>query len=349
MQDYSVVRDPPISHYKMALLNLPSEIFQQVISETVTYENFLELRLVHSFFNDTIRDSAEYLTKQLLQAYQVSDHVLSLQYQIGDSGEDTRGAERKLSSFLRLHRDVATCIELEEVLDTHRERFAAWADVPAKGFGSLESVLIFSAFQREVKRSIEAEVNAELSTKVTCADPNNNHLIWLKLDQQFMDFVKLGLTIDDLQALMTIANFCAVSARFVDAILTSRYFFSDAGASDHWQNEQLGSALLAERILWRGPAWLAKMLRQNADKTAPTISAQRQDPVPGNDDHTMWTGSRAEAAILTANGLARFLWKERAQRLELERKAAETLGTETTVRRELKVDPAVWRGSSGGF
>src|SRR6202453_1610170 len=34
VQDYSVVRDPPISHYKMALLNLPSEIFQQVISET---------------------------------------------------------------------------------------------------------------------------------------------------------------------------------------------------------------------------------------------------------------------------------------------------------------------------
>jgi hypothetical protein len=313
----------------MTLLNLPSEIFQQVISETVTYDNFLELRLVHSFFNDTIRDLAEYLTQQLLQAYQVSDHILSLQYQIEDSGEDTRGAEEKLSSLLRLHRDVATCIELEEVLDTHRERFAVWTDVPAKGFGSIESVLVFSAFQRELKRSIEAQVKAELATKITCAGPNNDHLIWLKLDQQFMDFVKLGLTVDDLQALMTIANFCAVSTRFVDTILTSRYFFNDAGVSDRWQNEQLGSALLAERILWRGPAWLAKMLRQNVDKTAPTATAQRQDPVPANDDHTMWTGSRAEATILTANGLARFLWKERAQRLELERKAAETLGMKT--------------------
>lgn len=339
----------------MPLLSLPSEILQQIISDTVTYNIFRSLRLVHSLFNDTIRGSADHLTRQLLQAYQVSSHILSLQPQADGIKNGTKGAEKQLLLLLRLHREVATCIELEEMLDAHREKFALnpmWADVPAKGFGSMESVLVFSAFRYELKRSIEAEVDAKSSTMVACASPKNDHLTWLNLDQQFMNFVKVGLTVENLSALMTIVNFCAVSTRFIDTIMTSRCFFNDAGASDHWQNEQLGSALLAERILWMGPAWLAKVLSKDVNKIAPVGAGvvEHQIPVTSDDDHTIWTGSRMEAAQLTANGLARFLWKIRAQRLALERKAAETLGTQTKkASSELKVDPAVWRGSSGGF
>ena len=56
-----------------------------------------------------------------------------------------------------------------------------------------------------------------------------------------------------------------------------------------------------------------------------------------------------EAARLTAIGVAPLLWKERAMKLELERQVAETSGKETKqIKSDLRVDAAVWRGSSGG-
>lgn len=336
----------------MSLLALPPELFQQILSETATFENFTSLRLVHPHFDNIIRTSAEYLMKGVVRAQNVSDHVFSLHQQYDRKKTGTELLEQQLSSLLRLHKNVATCIRLERVLDAHREKFAAfpiWADVPAKGFGSIESVLIFSAFQRELIRSVQAQDESQFSGMIARADASNDHFEWLKLDQRFMDFIRDQLTVDDLQALMTIVNFCAISTRFIDTILTSRYYFNDAGASDHWQNEQLGSALLAERILWRGPSWLAKMLCQSIQSNAPAIVVQQNGSLDVSDDHTMWTGSRAEAARLAANGIARFLWKERALKLELEQRLAETSGVEMKpLRPDLRVDAAVWRGSSGG-
>ena len=344
-----------VLHNKMPLLALPSEILQQILSETMSHENFAQLRLVHSHVSDTIRASADYLTRRLVQAHGVSDHVFSLQQRIYRSTEAAKGDEQKVFFLLKLHKNIATCVELERVLDTHREKFAAfpiWADVPAKGFGSIESVLVFSAFQRELKRSVDALDDTKLPTTVARAGPRNDHFVWLNLDRDFMDFIRVQLTVDDLQALMTIVNFCAISTRFVDTILASRYYFNDAGASDHWQSEQLGSALLAERILWGGPSWLARMLNRNVDNGAQAVIAQPGIAFGADDGHTIWTGSQAEAVRLTANGVARFLWKERAHKLEreLEQKAAETSSIEIKiVRPDLKVDAAVWRGSSGGF
>lgn len=311
----------------MSILTLPFEIFQQVLSGTITfsYENFISLRLVHSQFDNTIRASAEYLVKKLVHARNVPEHVLSLHQHFDGSRSGTNRAEQKLSSLLRLYKDVATCIQLEELLDAHREKFAAisiWADVPAKGFGSFQSVLVFSAFQRELMRSIEVCDEADLAL-IARADADNKDFEWPKLDGSFMDFVRVQMSVDDLQALMTIVNFCAISIRFIDTILKSRYYFNNTGGSGHWHNEQLESALLAERILWRGPSWLAKTLHQNFETNTQAIPLRQHATLAAHDDHIMWAGSRAEVEKLTANGVARFLWKERARKLEIERIGAE--------------------------
>lgn len=334
----------------MSLFSLPSEIFQQILSETVPSGNFTCLRLVHSHFNNTIRVSAEHLMRSLVQSRNVSDRVLDLHQQFEGPEAGTQVIDQKLSLLLRLHHNVATCVRLESVLDLSREKFAAfpiWADVPAKGFGSIEAVLVFAAFQHELVKSIRAQEQGRFPNTIARANHNNDHLEWLNLDQRFMDFVRDQLTVDDLQTVMTIVNFCAISTRFIDTILTSRYYFNDAGETDHWQNEQLGSALLAERILWGGPSWLAKTLHQSRSQVMPT---QQRTDTTAKDEDTMWVGSREEAAQLTANGVARFLWKERARKLDSELRLAETAGIETKpVRQDLRIDAAVWRGSSGGW
>jgi hypothetical protein len=331
----------------MSIFALPSEIFQQILSETMTFQNFTSLRLVHPHFNDTIRVSAEHLMRSLVRSQNVSDRVLSLSQQFEGIKAGNEPAEQKLSALLRLHQNVATGVRLEAVLDAHREKFVAfpiWADVPAKGFGRIESVLLFAAFQHELVRAAEVCEGGGFPRMIARANSSNDHFQWLKLDQRFADFVRDQLTVDDLQALITIVNFSAISTRFIDTILTARYYFNDARATDHWQNEQLGSALLAERILWEGPSWLAKSLHQSV-----TPALQQLTITAAALERTIWTGSRGEAAQLTANGVARLLWKERVMKLELERQVAETSGMETKQRRsDLRVDAAVWRGSSGG-
>ena len=333
----------------MSLFALPSEIFQQVLSHTVEFENFASLRLVHPHFNSTIRASAEYLMRNIIFSQNISGRVLCLYQQVDEPSVDTVLTDQKLSSLLRLHQDMTTCVLLEAVLEAHRDKFSQfpiWSDVPAQGFNHIESVLVFSAFQYELVRSVEAQAESKSSTMIARAKLNNNNFDWLKLSQRFIHFVRDQLTVDDLEALMIIANFCAISTRFMDTILTSRCEFNDAGPTGHWQNEQLGSALLTECILWEGPSWLAKSLHESI---SPTVSVQRQSKIPADNHNTIWTGSRGNAARLTANGIARFLWKERARKLELERHLNEALGTKTTATRpDLKVDAAVWRGSSGG-
>lgn len=333
----------------MSLFALPSEIFQQVLSHTVGFENFASLRLVHPHFNSTIRASAEYLMRNIIFSQNISGRVLCLYQQVDEPSVDTVLTDQKLSLLLRLHQDMTTCVLLEAVLEAHRDKFSQfpiWSDVPAQGFNHIESVLVFSAFQYELVRSVEAQAESKSSTMIARAKLNNNNFDWLKLSQRFIHFVRDQLTVDDLEALMIIANFCAISTRFMDTILTSRCEFNDAGPTGHWQNEQLGSALLTECILWEGPSWLAKSLHESI---SPTVSVQRQSKIPADNHNTIWTGSRGNAARLTANGIARFLWKERARKLELERHLNEALGTKTTATRpDLKVDAAVWRGSSGG-
>lgn len=236
----------------MSIFALPSEIFQHILSETVAFRNFTGLRLVHLHFNNTVRVSAEHLMRSLVRSQNVSDRVLSLNQQFEGIKAGTELAEQRLFALLRLHQNVVTCGRLEAVLDAHREKFIAfpiWADVPAKGFGSIGSVLVFAAFQHELVRAVEVCEVGGFPRMIARANSSNDHFQWLKLDQRFVDFVQDQLTVDGLQALMTIVNFCAISTRFIDTILTSRYYFNDAGATDHRQNEQLGSALLAERIL----------------------------------------------------------------------------------------------------
>lgn len=286
--------------------------------------------------------------RSLIRSHEVSDRVLALHQQYEGSILGVRLAEQKLHALLRLNQNVATCVGLESVLDAHREKFAAfpiWADVPTKGFGSIEAVLVFAAFQHELLRSVKAPKEGRAPTMIARASSNNAHFDWLPFDQRFKDFVRNKLTVDDLQALMTVVNFCAVSTRFIDTILTSRYYFNDAGATGHWQDEQLGSALLAEHILWGGPAWLAKALHQS---TSPVTQGQHRTGHEVNDQNTMWKGSRGEAAHLTANGVARFLWRERARKLELEREAVEASNVDIgPARVEVRLDVVVWRGSSG--
>ena len=333
----------------MSLFALPSEIFQQVLSESVGFENFASLRLVHPHFNSTIRASAEHLMRNIICSQNVSDHVLRLYQQVDKTNIDTVLTDQKLFSLLRLHQNVATCVRLEAILGAHRDkfsRFPVWSDVPAQGFNHIESVLLFSAFQYQLVKSVEAQAEGNSSTMIARAKVNHKNFDWLKLGQGFMNFVRDQLTVDDLEALMIIANFCAISSRFMSTILTFRCDFSDAGATNHWQNEQLDSALLTECILWGGPSWLTKSLH---DSISPTVSVQSQSEITAEDHITIWSGFRRDAARLTANGAARFLWKERARKLALERQLDKTSGMKKKATRpDLKVDAAVWRGSSGG-
>ncbi len=181
-----------------------------------------------------------------------------------------------------------------------------------KGFANIQEVLVFSAFQRALRRNaFRAQDGDQTPTRIAIAGSGDDHFVWISLDQRLTDFIEHELTIADLQALMTIVNFCAISTRLVDTILTWRCCFSDAGAADRWQDIQLGSALLAEKILWRGPSWLARMLCKNVDKDLLTIPVQPHmiTSLSADNDHTLWTGPRAEAVRFTANGIARLLWK----------------------------------------
>lgn len=139
----------------MSIFALPSEIFQHILSETVAFPNSTGLRLAHPHFNDTIRVLAQHLMRRLVRSSNVSDRVLSLHQQFDGMKAGTEFAEQKLSALLRLHQSVATCGRLEALVDAHSEKSIACpkrADVAAKGFGSIESVLVFAAFQSELVR-----------------------------------------------------------------------------------------------------------------------------------------------------------------------------------------------------
>jgi hypothetical protein len=75
--------------------------------------------------------------------------------------------------------------------------------------------------------------------------------------------------------------------------------------------------VLMEHVIWRGPLWVAQVLRLQC----PSLGEFREDGCRQSVDERLanegiWNGTRQEAARLVANGVARLLWKERQLRIE---------------------------------
>ena len=260
----------------MPLLNLPPEIFRKVLFETMTAssEDFIKLRLVHPHFDITIRASAKYLMNCICSTRNVPVRVLSLQQESTGSKKDTSLIDESIHSLLRIVKDAILYIQLENLLYTYRKKLLSislWADVPVKTFGHMESVVVFASFHRELMRGVESNDDTLSSPMLARVAHNKRSMEWLSLSRRFIGFVRTQLTVDDLQTLMTMINFYATSTRFTDTILKSRHHLNESGTSGHGQNERIESALLAEHVLWRGPAWLRNALQHSAEQNTPPI------------------------------------------------------------------------------
>jgi hypothetical protein len=177
---------------------------------------------------------------------------------------------------------------------------------------------------------------------VLAPSPNNEHSVSGLLSKNFVRLVKETLGLEELESAIAAINMSTI--KLWSSLLLFRPKDSTVGSfgSLTGVSSNADQAILAEHVIWKGPSWVARILERY---TSPTSGQTGLENLPDVTivEQGIWKGSREEGARLAANGVARLLWKERQDKIE--QRAHDSKGRIAIA--DLRVDPAVWRGSSG--
>ncbi|ETI22241.1 hypothetical protein G647_06314 [Cladophialophora carrionii CBS 160.54] len=326
----------------MLIFNLPKEVLAQIVRYANFNGDLPGLRLVHPRLLGVLGYQYRLLLEDTLLRYGISSRTLSL-YRSQHVGRPFPHSDLDpvmldvlaLDRFLRETGSLAVDAEqalrpLHNVLVEHQP-------------SSREPFMLFAAFTRVLNSS--TTVSHTTAFDLLAPSPNGAQTYSKRYSDSFLRFLKQELTLVELEAIIGAISVCAMklwSTVFVfrpkDSTVTG--FGSLSGAS--FNTDQ---AILTEHIIWKGPLWAARVLELYGPAETGATSTTQVDAVVGNNliKDAVWRGTREEGARLAANGLARLLWKERQERIEA--KASST--AEKISITDMRVNPSVWRGSSG--
>lgn len=327
------------------LLDLPTETLVQISQHVIFNGDLPRFRQVNSRLHEISQGQSCHFLDSLCQRYGLRISVVDLYFRKKlesnalEFGEPRLVDVLALDHFLRIVDIVAA--EVEKALQSGTEIHRAHSRRINR-----ESFLHFAILSHLLRLS-----QTVLSMTGTVLAPCNSGETFAPklLSNSFVELVQHDLTLLDLESIITAINVCVTKLwstiflfRPKDSTVSS--FGSLSGYS--FNTDQ---AILTEHAIWKGPKWVAQVLRRYAGSSmdeADAISTPRADKEPDDQIVTkgIWRGTHENGALLAANGVARLLWKERQQKIEQAKRgdAGRTVAITNT-----HANPVVWRGSAG--
>ncbi|KAJ9606820.1 hypothetical protein H2200_008830 [Cladophialophora chaetospira] len=189
-----------------------------------------------------------------------------------------------------------------------------------------------------------SKVSHSTTSDVLVPAPDGRQTFSKSFSDEFVHFLKEELTLEELEAIIAAISVCVTrlwSAVFMFRPKDSTVVGFSSLSGTSFSTDQ---AILTEHVIWRGPLWVSRILDQYGP--GERVATQIGDEIEVEEilvKEGLWKGSREEGARLAANGVARLLWKERQERIETKANASAGKVNITDIR----VNPSVWRGSSG--
>ncbi len=311
---------------RACLQNLLSELLLLILVQATGNCDVPNLRLVNSGLNQIVVEHHRALFLGLCWTHSLPDTLLDAYFTHHAVKAD--GVE----GLLFLSREVST---LETFCKDEQHLIGGDSGIQNR---TLTHLLWFSTFTSALKAGVDLQQNPQ---DILAPSGTIDSAVPLAMTYSFKDWIKNSLSLTELEAIITAINIAASklwASVFLYKVHSSRVN-TFASLSGHTFN--IEQAILTEHIIWHGPRWAGRLL------TSPAL---------GNTDsleHRLhlfgpWFGSKEDGARIAANGLARFLWKERQRKVdeEREKKAQQSLQGQAVVA-TLSINPAVWRGSAG--
>ncbi|EXJ90423.1 hypothetical protein A1O1_03524 [Capronia coronata CBS 617.96] len=319
--------------------DLPVEIHVQIIRHGNIIPN---LRLCCSQFLDVIVQEAHSLLTDLCSVNDISARVWDLFLLHMVRGEREKTTIVQVMALGRFLRNIETVAPDRHQIPT---RLSGIGLAPSPLINST-SFMLFAVTSRLLKTSQTVEYGRG---DVLTPSDDAKHVLSKVLAEEFVQFFKRDLTLEELESVIAAINISVTrlwSTVFIfrPNDLTVSTFGSLSGVS--FNTDQ---AILTEHVIWKGPEWVSAMLvNYSLGQRASGEGRERNSVQPGRLDTMLvdkgvWNGQREEGARLAANGVARLLWQERQQKIENRANLSRERGTMM----EMRVDPALWRGSSG--
>jgi hypothetical protein len=196
-----------------------------------------------------------------------------------------------------------------------------------------EALMLFAIFSRTLKSSM-ATTHSTMSDVLVAPSEGPSLLSW-QFSAEFCHYIEHEMTLLELESIIRMVSIC--THKLWNWLLTNsderlpvQTFGSLSGAI--LNSDQ---AVLTEQVIWNGPLWVSSML------------AQPNNPAEGKraqlDGILMRNVGKADAARLAANGVARYLWRERQRKID---KLA-SQQAQAVVVNDLRIDSAGFRGGAG--
>lgn len=138
------------------------------------------------------------------------------------------------------------------------------------------------------------------------------------MSQRLRHLLRHELTLEELESVIAAINVCTNRLWSTIFLVSPRDSSVSSFGSLSGVSFNTDQAILTEHVIWKGPRWVSRLLGEYVTRGG------EQGCGTGGDGHLdmtlvnegVWRGSREDGARLAANGVARFLWKEREERIE---------------------------------
>ncbi|KIV84568.1 hypothetical protein PV11_00341 [Exophiala sideris] len=324
-----------------ALLELPAEILVLVLRYVNINGDLACLRLCNSRLAGAISLQVHWFIKDLCSCHRISPRVLEMFIRHQKDSQASSDTSRQsilnvlgLGRFLHDMRFIAA--DLDVMVGPPGARTA-----PAH-LASGNAFLLFAVISHMLNTSSTV---TPWNGDVLAPTVDGEHSLSRLLPETFLHFLDNELSLEELESVIAAINLC--STKLWSTVFLFRpkdysvlSFGSLSGASFNMEQ-----ALLTEHVIWKGPQWVARIL---AWCNSGGGQAAYDDRNRGNLDLTVvndgvWRGPHQEGARIAANGLARLLWKKRQEKIEQNASACNIRLLIT----DMRINAAVWRGSSG--
>jgi hypothetical protein len=293
-----------VQHTMLSIVELPAEILEQIIRWSNLNGDLVRLRLSSSGFLDCASQGNRLLLNDLCSRYNLSHRAVNLyraQLQGGDVARTVTPSE--ILHALRL----ASVLKRTTVLVNDATH--------ATSHLSAQQLLLFEVFSKAL--SLAPTVAHSTASDVLVPSPGAEQIFWRQLPKNFSHLLRHELTLQELEDIIGTISLCVMklwTAVFMFRPKTSAISSFGGLTGVSFNTDQ---AVLMEHVIWRGPLWVAQVLRLQC----PSLGEFREDGCRQSVDERLanegiWNGTRQEAARLVANGVARLLWKERQLRIE---------------------------------
>ncbi|KIX95546.1 uncharacterized protein Z520_08666 [Fonsecaea multimorphosa CBS 102226] len=322
---------------------LPTEILAQIVRYANLNGDLPNLRLSNSRTLALADRQSHLLLDDLCLRYGISPRVRDLYLSQRTGDRSTSGIRHPdvihvmaLGNFLRLTGLLAA--DLDSAIG-HPANTA----VPTLRICNREPFVLFAIFSQVLNSSLGV-VHSTMAD-LLAPSPDAGQSFSKQFSETFIHFLRQELVLEDLEGIIGAINVCSTRLWSTVFLFRPKDYSVSSFGSLSGASFNIDHAILTEHVIWKGPLWASQILRKYGPANA-CFEYQTAGGAVVDDSlvkEGIWRGLRSEGARLAANGVARLLWKERQQKIETKTSAsAERIGIT-----DMRLDPSVWRGSSG--